>query len=342
MLVYQKIQHLLVILGNMNLLHAFENGGVAGISRLPDKVIETVISKLFFFDDRVFKVYKWREGSIGDFTHPVFRKDFFRDDFRWNEAMSPETYIRLGYVRQEGNQYVQVPESEAEDFFIEMRKINEKNVLYTLLQQGTVSTVDLQSLVKTTFERLDTLTESVRDEFSDIFSISLPEMHTQDMESTRDWIRMHDDSLFKTRAGEIAETLIRFIPSYAPFRAFDTKQYLASVDNHAGNILLEDDEVRFIDSMPPMRIWRSRSPLYILSRPATDVEVLIGKESADHMYAEYTKLRGEPVDASERAYCQSVAALIMALYRRSMGEEEVSDRYLSFSREKSGELGIFA
>jgi len=188
------------------------------------------------------------------------------------------------------------------------------------------------------FDRLDSLTESVREEFSDIFSISLPEMHEKDMESTRDWIRMHDESPFRTEAEAIADALIRFIPSHPPFRSFETERYLASVDNHAGNILLRDNQARFIDSMPPMRIWRARSPLYILSRPATDVEVLVGKELADVMYGEYSRVRGEEIDPRERSYCQSVAALIMALYRRSLNEDDISDKYLDFSREKLMEL----
>jgi len=322
----------------MNLLDAFEQGAVSGISRRPDRVVETVISKLFFFDDRVFKIYKWRNGSIGDFTDHAFRKNFFRDDFRWNAAMSPETYLRCGFVAREGDRYIEVPESEAEDFFIEMKKIDEDEVFFHLLKRGEVTPDGLRSVVATMFDRLDSLTESVREEFSDIFSISLPEMHEKDMESTRDWIRMHDESPFRTEAEAIADALIRFIPSHPPFRSFETERYLASVDNHAGNILLRDNQARFIDSMPPMRIWRARSPLYILSRPATDVEVLVGKELADVMYGEYSRVRGEEIDPRERSYCQSVAALIMALYRRSLNEDDISDKYLDFSREKLMEL----
>jgi len=323
----------------MNLLDAFEYGAVAGISGHPDKIVETVLSKLFFFGDRVFKVYKWRNGSIGDFTDSAFRKDFFRNDFRWNASMSPETYRRLGSVKWDGYRYVEASELEAEDYFIEMNKIDEDGVFFHLLQKGEILEEDLRVVVKTLFERLDSLTESVSEEFADIFSIPLPDMHVTDMRSTREWIHSHEDSPFKTEAGAIADSLLEFIPTHAPFRSFDTDRYLASVDNHAGNILLGNGRATFIDSMPPMRIWRARSPLYILSRTATDVEVLAGKKFSDPMYEEYSRIRGELVDPVEKSYCQSVSALIMALYQYGLKEFEIAKRYLDFSREKMLELG---
>lgn len=326
----------------MNLLEAFECGAVSGIPRTPDRIVETVISKLFFFDGRVFKVYKWRNGSIGDFTDHVFRKNFLRDDFRWNAVMSPETYLRLGFVARDGARYVEVPESEAEDFFIEMRKINENTVLFNRLKEGMMSSDDLRSVVRTMFGRLGMLTASVREDFSDIFSISLPESYALDMESNREWVRSFDTSPFRKEADAIADALTRFAGTYAPFRSFSTDGYMASIDNHSGNILFHEGRTTFIDSMPPMRIWRVRPPIYVLSRPATDVEVLSGKEHADVMYDEYERIIGRSIDESERIYCQSVAALVMALYRKALGEEELSGRFLDFARKKVDALGISA
>ncbi|NTW13677.1 MAG: hypothetical protein HGA31_01460 [Candidatus Moranbacteria bacterium] len=322
----------------MDLLHAFENGRVDVISGLPDRVVETILSRLFFFEDRIFKVYKWRNGSIGDFTDPEFRSEFFRDDFTWNVSMSPDTYVRLGFVAKRGGRYYEVHESEAEDFFIEMNRINQDEILFELLKCGKISEKDLRATVVTMFDRLGALTESVRDLFPDIFSIPLPELHLMDMQSTREWIRMTDDFPFHEEAGIVSLTLERFIASHRPFREFETKRYCASIDNHAGNIVFSRGETKFIDSMPPMRIWRAQTPLYILSRPATDVEVLIGKELSDAMYEEYSSMTGVETDPLERSYCQAVSALIMAPYMHSLHEKELSRKYLDFAKEKISEL----
>ena len=87
----------------MELIESFEKGLVSDFG-MPEKVVETAISKLFFFPSRVIKVYKPGEYFFANLSNKESRRKFFEDDFFWNHAFAPETYLRL--VEHEGDFYI--------------------------------------------------------------------------------------------------------------------------------------------------------------------------------------------------------------------------------------------
>ena len=66
----------------MTLIEAFEAGKVEGITGRPDQIIETLLSKLFFFGDQVFKIYKNEKNSVIESTK-LQRAEFYSQDFLW-------------------------------------------------------------------------------------------------------------------------------------------------------------------------------------------------------------------------------------------------------------------
>ena len=109
----------------MNLIEAFEQKLVNGFEdKTPDKIIETIVSKIFFYGEDVYKVYKYEKFFFGDFTDKNFRENFYREDFYWNNVTAPRIYLSLKPVKSIGGKY-KIVDSEPEDFFIEMKKFDE-------------------------------------------------------------------------------------------------------------------------------------------------------------------------------------------------------------------------
>ncbi|MEK7080602.1 MAG: hypothetical protein AAB925_02090, partial [Patescibacteria group bacterium] len=151
----------------MNLIEIFE--------RSPDKIIETIISKIFFYGDTVLKVYKYEKFFFGDFSSFQFRKDFYTEDFSQNQLMAPEVYLALHEVKKNGE----------EDFFIEMKKFNDNNNLTNLLLQKRIGKNHLGTIAKEMVLRLKKLTESKKEKYKDYFKNKLLDIQLADLESDR-------------------------------------------------------------------------------------------------------------------------------------------------------------
>ncbi len=320
-----------------NLIEIIESGKFNGLGK-PDRVIETLISKLFFFDDFVYKVYKYNKAFFGNFSDDRFRHEFYHNDFTWNNTMAPDIYLKLGYVKNDTDTVIETTHDSSEDYYILMRKIDDSQTLLKLIRKNSLQKSDLDLITREMFKRLEKLTEIKRTDMEDLFDMTYVDLELQNMESTREWLYMASDFISKTEIDSLVEKLKAFIQSNPFFKNFDKNSYLACIDNHGGNILFAEGKVNFIDSMPPMRIWRIQSDAYSISRPATDFEVLLSKEYADVMFAEFEKVRHTKLDSKVRAYLQTAAALIQAPYLYILKEPEDAQKFWNFAKNKILEL----
>lgn len=322
----------------LRLSDELEKGTFGNLGK-PQRVVETLLSKLFFFDKDVYKVYKHRVSSFGDFNDNRFRHEFYHDDFAWNNTMTPAIYTKLGFVRENNGVIEECTHDESTDYYVLMKKIDDSQTLFNLLKKKAVTHADLKRITSEMLKRLEKLTETKRSDFQDLFETSYIELDLVYMETMRDWMYiMAPEIISKQDADIMMEKFKLFITNYQGFKDFDRSHYIASIDNHCGNILYQNKEVDFIDSMPPMRIWRVQNDLYPVSRPATEVELFMGKEFADTMYSTYEKVRGIKVDPKMRAYLQTVSALIQAPYVYISKDIELSKKFWKLAQEKIKEL----
>lgn len=322
----------------MNLQEAFEQGKVVGINGKPERIIETLISKLYFFGDDVYKVYKYNKAFFGDFSDDRFRHEFYHNDFTWNNTMAPDIYLKLGYVKNEGDTFVEATHDRSEDYFILMKRIDDSQTLFNLIRNNNFRKEDLESITTEMFARAEKLTQIKRTDMQDLFYMSYVDLDLQNLESTREWLYMTPNFISKDEADSIINKMKEFVSTYPYFKDFDNRGYLASIDNHGGNILFANGKVNFIDSMPPMRIWRIQNSAYSVSRPATDLEVLAGKEYADVMFKKFEEIRNTKLDPKVRVYLQVVAALIQAPYMYVLQETEFAQKFWNFAKSKVCEL----
>ncbi len=320
-----------------NLIETIENGNFNNLGK-PDRIIETLISKLFFFGDNVYKVYKYNKAFFGDFSDKTFRDNFYNDDFIWNNTMSPDVYLKLGYVKNNNNFFEETTRELAEDYYILMKKIDDTQTLFNLIKDNKVTKENLELITEQMFIRTEKLTQIKKGDMQEFFNTSYIDLDLRNLGTTREWLKMAPDLISDEDADSIIHTLKNFVKTSPYFKDFNTDDYLNSIDNHSGNILFHDSEVNFIDSMPPMDIWRVQSDAYSISRPATDVEVLIEKDYSDTMFKKFEEVRNTKIDSKVRAYLQTIAALIQAPYMTVLNEKDYAQKFWDFARSKVLEI----
>lgn len=319
----------------MNLIEAFEGDLVEGFSK-PDREIETVISRLFFYENKVCKVYKHMQSFIGDMTIARFRKEFYLEDFSWNNIVSPNVYLELVGVKKQGDKYVKT-EKDPEDYFILMEKVDSDANLIDLLSERKVSDKNLTDIVEVLVPKLKELTTAKRSKIDHISSQGWPELLKQNYEDLRSWSYMADAHIPREQTNEIVDVLSKFSEHFEFIKNFNTDKLYSYVDGHAGNIFVVNDKITFMDIYPPKESWRVADMFYTINRPITDVAVLLGQDKADIMYAKLEELTGE-FPAQLKLLYTIHDAQIMAAYFHMLHKHELAEKYFKFVEENLKKL----
>lgn len=318
----------------MNLFQVFEQNLIEGLNTSsPDKIIETTVSKIFFYGNKVYKIYKYEKFFFGDFASSDFRRNFYCEDFRWNKTMAPHVYLNLKGVKAAGEKYCLVEAGEGEDFFIEMEKFDADKSLTNLLLRKEASEEDLAKIVLELVSRLAELTAEKRRESEAIFSKNLLESLLAELEDDRNLLYLVPSFIAKEKTDEMVEFLKKAAAKNPYFRNFSHQKLSLLIDDHSDNIMLLDGKVEFIDVLPPKESWRVGDLNFIICRLATDVAVLWSKEKAETVYRAYEKL-AEPILPGVKAIYETDAALIQMWCFYDLGKPEIAERYLEFVQDK--------
>lgn len=299
----------------MNLISAFEQNLIEGLKD-PDRVVETVISKIFFYKDRVFKVYKYDKFFFGDFSSFDFRKDFYEEDFYWNNVMAPDVYLHLRPVKMNG----------IEDYYIEMRKFDDNNSLTNLLIKNQIQEDDLLKISKEMELRINELTDNKKEKLLHILK-SNPDIFTDGFESDRNLLYTIPSFISKEKTDKIID-FIKAYGSHEYFKNYNHNNLRASIDNHADNIVILDGKVELIDILPPKESWRIGDPNFLTSRLFTDVAVLNSEDKAMAIYKNNT------MPKEIRTVYEIRSALIQMWCFFTMNNLEYANKYLDFAQKR--------
>lgn len=320
----------------MNIVTALEDLALEGINGDHDRVIETVLSKLFVRGEEVHKAYKHRTADFADLADRDIRRAYIAEDFFWNNAMAPEIYRELRHVRREGNQFLHVAESEGEDWYIVMQKIDTSQDLMRAIETGTLSKDTLALYVRTLLERLLTLTEARRGELERFFTNDAAHIRAEVLGAC-DWASFDGAPHLTLHEVARARALME--------RALDKEKYFQNpvkdisvvIDTNAENILFIDGKIMFIDVMPPKDAWRVHDRYFLICRTSADIRAQHGDEHADVLhdtYGEHSELPPETV----RTLYEIAASLIQVPYRKMVGRDDLAAKYADHVRRLCGEL----
>lgn len=300
------------------LLELLLAGKVPDESGVP-KHIETVISNVFLFNNRVYKVYKNDNDFFNESFHDVSTKQdrftFSKADFEWNKQLAKEVYLHLQGVRVDEDRIRFVDEKDAEELMFITKRMPAGTILFDRLLKGDVTVADFYEIGKQFAEREKNFAWSgtMSDE---LLLDNMLERHNDIVA----WIKDVEEvsALEKeTWANKLKELIIRVY-------THDSSKVSICFDLHSLNAFYVDKTLYPFDTHPPKEAWRFGPSLLNLYRLATDVFALAGEKEFDAVmrgYHEYLK-KNRPSQEINHLFI-IYASLIMVSYLYMLGKTDI-------------------
>lgn len=288
-----------------------------------DNIIETLLSKIYFFGSKVYKFYKWKEAFYGDLSNPDFRRKFIEEDFLWNRIMSPDIYKELTVLKNENGK---------EDLCIIMEKLKGNKNFINCVEENNLSSEILKNFSKNLFENQRKITDLKNNELSGFLSEDLKKIEIREIEDLKNWCYMAEENLPRETTDEFAKKLFQVLetPDYLNWRKAARKS--ACIDGNGDNFIFQDGEIIFIDILPPKMDWRVKDEIFNLSRAVADIRALgENKSLADEIYKNYEEMAGVRVPEKIKMLYETRGALIQAAYRYILNQPKRAERYLNFA-----------
>lgn len=317
----------------MDIVHILLTGLVKDIPEIPERHIETVMSDVFIYPHVVRKVYKKdREGVFLDLRDTAVRKQFYKDDFFWNQDVSGDIHLGLYGVRaNEDGTYELCEAEEAAVWLIEMKRIEDSDTLFRRLREGSATVANVSRLAQIQTEGLQRLTDKKLVEYTDLLDIGLQALWEMRLDvDLRRFGKSFGKEIPEAVTDARIDTLLNFFRTNTFLQNLSSADAAIAIDNHAGNVVFHEDEPQFIDIYLVKREWRLIDKHNNIARIATCVRVLGNDELADAMYEayrEYAELAPREVYEFEEAY----NALIKGYYYTYLKQPEVATKYFTFA-----------
>ena len=302
------------------LLDACKTGNVSGEHTTPVH-IETVISNVFVFPERTYKIYKndnaFFNNGFRDISTKSERFAFTREDFTWNHNLSSGIYIELrGVCVKNGSVHNASDVTVAHELVIVSRTFSQASILLNIFDQAKLPTVDTHELGVSFGNFIQTLPDIVKHADGHI-------IFNEHINAVARWIS-EESAHFEKNEIEKNFTQLRAHISNNLVLQDSTRVVVSGMDVHSGNVVYENGQFSFFDTYPPVDIWFQNCQFVDFYRLGTDIRVFLGEpafidykkgfESSTH-----TKIPPE-VDYA----LTLIAALNMVSYLYNLGEPYIN------------------
>jgi len=117
------------------------------------EIRETHISRVFLAGDFAYKQKKTVSFGFVDYSTPERRLHFCNEEVRLNRRLAPDLYVEvLAIAKDDARMYFTSPDDagpDALDYVVKMRRVDPRDLLSERLDDGRVSTEDIDRLVHT-------------------------------------------------------------------------------------------------------------------------------------------------------------------------------------------------
>lgn len=252
------------------LIAALAAGRISGETTLP-KRIETVISNVFVFPEKVYKFYKndneFFNAGFRDISSKAGRFAFTEKDFAWNNTLSPSIYIEISGIALKEDTAVLAPQEQAEELVIIMRKVDTNDILFEKILGNQVSVNEYRLIGEQLAENLKKIQEPVTNNFYNSF--------LERIEDIRVWMRSAPPEMPQEEAQSYCDLLVAFTEKNR--HLFETDFSLdvtTDGDFHSHNALYEKETLRLMDTFPPKDAWGVGHRLFPFFRIGVDIWAL--------------------------------------------------------------------
>lgn len=298
--------------------------------------IETVISNVFLFPERVYKIYKDNNAFFNehfrDISERASRFAFTKGDFEWNRALSPELYLELRAVKVGDNtvEYIDLPE-QAEELVCVTKRMPENASFFSVLRSGDLDTNEFVSIGKQFALR------EARAMFPDVPTETFADNVMTRIHDTENWVS--DGVLDEWVSPQELQQWLAYLYTTAESLVSDDNRTLGfCFDLHSLNTFYAGGTLIPFDTSPPKESWRFGPTAINAYRLATDIRVYVGEVAYRSFLSGYTAVSTRPpLRPDEEKMWTVYASLIMIQYLFFLGKTDpeklpAAHAYLVFLR----------
>lgn len=316
-----------------SILEQFSEGKIKGFSSEAPEIIITTVSRIFVFpqNKRAFKIYRrdndyWNRNFF-DLSGGQIRKDFIKEDFKWNRYFNPEVYLGLKEARLKDDLIFLSEPEDGDELIIEMAIIDRTKFLIPVLASNL--TLDNQDFYL------------IGQQFA-----SLKKGFREKPKLDKNWLEIFNERIQDLRvwmeevhvpADILAQTLA-YLADYlqvnrSRFEQITENEMVGIIDAHGENAMYDGKKLSFIDIFLPKALWRLGPKEIDFFRIGLDIYVLRGEEA----YRSYLKGIGESDSFSkedEFFYLVYLSALMSCIQsdwaQNDKGKISVAEKYQLF------------
>ncbi len=265
------------------IIQSFKIGKIPNAEGDIPKHIVTVVSDVFVFNKKAYKIYKsnseFFNKNFNDLSNKENRFTFSRNDFKWNNRITPEVYVKLsGIILSGDNIGFTDPEDTADELVLEMNVVDMSNQLIKLLYANKISLDDCFQIGKQFGER----------------SLQLPKLNhtntvyedfTKRLIDIEPWVNSVK-AIPKNKTKDYINYLQNFIEQYK--NELSSKDFMGTcIDLHVDNAVFVNNSFFPIDIYAPKEAWLHGYKFLNIYRIATDIYGFLGREGFEKVLAGY-------------------------------------------------------
>lgn len=303
----------------MNIIEIFKSGSATEFGGKTPKHIVTVVSNVFVFDKKAYKIYKddskFFNKNFHDLSDKIERFKFTRNDFDWNNRLSPEVYVELkGVVKSKDTISFTEPDDNADELVIVMNTIDTSNQLINRLVDNRITLSDCLEIGKQLAIRISNLPK-----------LKAPSTAYEDflerISDIKPWIGGASKYIPKDLALKYENYVIDFIKSHKD--EFNSEKIMGTcIDIHADNAVYFDNKFLPIDIYAPKENWLHGYKFINLYRIATDILGFLGKDGFNNVIEGYERASGEKIPRQYDKFLIIYCELINWPYQYMLSEKE--------------------
>lgn len=325
------------------IVETFKKGEIKNIPEFGEvpKHIETQISHIFLFPQYAYKIYKWDNKGFNQFFSnlgdPEFRKQFYKEDFFWNNYFNKEVYLNLKSLNINGTSIsLEEQNDSSDDLVIEMKTIQANENLTKLILHNQLSEKNAYSIGFAMTKEIAEFPHKPKME------VTYYELLKTRMEDLTHFTTFAEPHISKPEAEKVMNVLSHFIEKRKPkLEQITDDQLEIAIDNHSDNLFFKNGQVSFIDAYPPKKDWLLLSAYANAVRPATDILLLSGQKNLYDQfikgYKDYYQI--DKIDEELGLFYQTENALLKGVYlydlfNNGTQRKDEADKYWGFVKEK--------
>ncbi|MFA6227077.1 MAG: hypothetical protein WC631_01165 [Candidatus Paceibacterota bacterium] len=318
------------------IIDKFAEGDFPGANCKP-KRITTAISNLFLCNDKVYKIYMddsaFFNKDFNDLSIKENRLSFTRNDFEWNNKLSPEIYTDLrGVVLEDGKIKFTEADDIADEFVIVMNKID---MSYSLIERLLKNSISMQDCYSIGFElgKREASLPKIK------INKSLYEDQETRLVDMTAWVKAAGKYFEKGECDKYLNKLSEYIKQNKNWFIENNNLVGPCLDIHADNAVLDKDGTFLpLDTYAPKIDWLTGYKFLNVYRIAADIYVFLGKRYFDEVLRGYEKSTNNKIPRGLDNYFILYCQLIVCPYQYMLSENNqsrlaIAKKYHSFLKE---------